>query len=146
MTFVYADGSRNLLHMIFVGMLDGAEARRMLDAAKRALESLRPGFAILTDLRDLRAVKRDAIKIIEELMDLCNERGLGKVVRVLPVETENFGFAIMSFFHYSHDVHVVTCLNLEEAGAHLSAASGSSNHTPDGIRQATDGLPPDTSG
>ena len=120
MNFVYADASRNLLHLIYVGTLDKAAAEQMLDAVKRARVCLRPGFDILADLRDLKAVEKDAVSSIHEQMHILDARGAGKVVRVLPNETENFGFAIMSIFHYGQEVRFVTCLNLEEAGAVLS--------------------------
>ena len=129
MHFVYADASRNLLHVIYVGTLDKAAAQHVRDAVKASRVSLRPGFDVLADLRDLKAVDNDAVTIIDELMDFLNECGAGKVVRVLPDETENFGFAIMSIFHYGRDVRVVTCLDLEEAMAALSFSRGRSNKT-----------------
>ncbi len=97
MNFVYADDSRNLLHMIYVGTLDKATAQKTLDAVKTACARLRPGFAILADLRDMKAMDKNAVKIIDEMMEFLNERGAGKVVRVLPDKMENFGFAVMKF-------------------------------------------------
>jgi hypothetical protein len=132
--FVYVDESRNLLHLIYVGTLDGREAQRLFDTAKSALAPLRRGFDILADLRDLKEVKGDAVKIIDRLMDLCNEHGVARIVRVVSGETENFGFAIMSCFHYDQHVRFVTCLNLEDAVARLSAGKNS-NRTPDTIRK-----------
>jgi hypothetical protein len=124
MSFIYADESRNLLHLIYVGKLDSAEATRLLAAARSALVPLRRGFEILADLRDLKAVEHDAVAIIDELMDLCNEHGVSVVVRVVSKETENFGFGIMSCFHYDHDVHFATCLSLEEGVARLTPHGG----------------------
>jgi hypothetical protein len=130
MNFVYADEAQNLLHLIFVGTLDRAAGQPLLDAVKRALLPLRPGIVVLSDLRDLKAVDKEALPCIDELMELVNAHGVRKVVRVLPAPTENFGFAIMSLFHYGHDVRFVACLQLEEAVAHLPA--GGSAHTPAG--------------
>jgi hypothetical protein len=130
--FVYADESRNLLHLIYVGKLDCAEAKRMFDATKRTLAPLRRGFDILADLRDLKAVEKDAVKIIDKLMDLCNERGVRRIVRVVSNHTDDFGFGIMSCFHYDHNVRFVTCLTLNEAVERLSAGTRRSNQTQDG--------------
>ena len=130
MNFVYGDESRNLLHLIYVGTLDKVAANLLLDEVKAVVERLRHGFDILADLRDLKVVEEDAVKIIDELMDLLNARGVGKIVRVLPGETENFGFAIMAFFHYAHDVRFETCLNLEGAVARLAIPRKNSNNAP----------------
>ena len=141
MNLVYVEESRNLLHLIYVGTLDKAAAKQLLDAVKTVLVRLRPGFDILADFRDLKVVEKDAVKIIDELMDLLNARGVGKIVRVLPDESENFGFAIMAFFHYAHDVCFETCLNLEEALARLAIPRKNSNNMPASIHQSTDGSP-----
>ena len=56
-------------------------------------------------------------------MELCTQKGLESVIRVLPAEARNdIGFAIMSHFHYGPDVRIVTCDNLEEARSHLAGA------------------------
>ena len=123
MSFAYADDTRNLLHLIYVGTLDRAEAKALLEAARKVLPSLRRGFDILSDLRDLKVIEREAVEVVDELMELCNQHGSGRVVRVLPNATENFGFPIMSIFHYDRDVRFVTCLDLEEATKHLLGGS-----------------------
>ena len=141
MNFIYADDSRNLLHLIYAGTLDAAAAQQVFDAVKTAAVRLQPGFDLLADLRDLKAVHKDAISIIAEQMNFLNTRGVGKIIRILPEATENFGFAIMSIFHYGHDVRFVTCLKLEEAVAALSPGKGSSKKTPDSIRPPADKPP-----
>lgn len=120
MNLVYTDNSQNLLHLIYVGTLDRASAIQLLDAVKTASARLRHGFDILADLRDLKVVDKDAVRVIAELMELLDERGARKIVRILPNDTENFGFGIMSIFHYGNDVRFVTCFNLEAALASLS--------------------------
>ena len=53
---------------------------------------------------------------IGQIMELCTQKGLESVIRVLPAETRNdIGFAIMSQFHYGPHVRIVTCDSLEEA-------------------------------
>ena len=136
MNFVYADEARKLLHVIYVGTLDTAAAHALLEATRGALRSLTPGFDVLSDLRELKAVDKEAIAEVDELMDLINAHGVGKVIRILPAATEDFGFAIMSLFHYGHAVRIVTCLHLEEAVARLATPAQRSGHTPG------DNLPP----
>ena len=133
MNFVYADESRKLLHLIYVGTLHKAAAQAVLEATRVALRSLPPGFDVLSDLRELKSVDKEAIPTLDEIMDLVNAHGVGKVVRILPAATEDFGFAIMSLFHYGHAVRIVTCLHLEEAVARLSTTAKSSGHPPEGM-------------
>lgn len=124
MNFAYGDDSRNLLHLIYVGTLDRSKAEALLEATRKALVSLHRGFDILSDLRELKVIERDAVAVIDELMEVCNAHGSGRVIRILPNATENFGFPIMSIFHYDRNVHFVTCLSLEEAVKHLCGRSG----------------------
>ena len=58
---------------------------------------------------------------IGQIMELGTQKGLESVIRVLPAEPRNdIGFAIMSQFHYSADVRIVTRDSLEEARDHLA--------------------------
>lgn len=122
MHFVYADPSRNLLHQILAGTLDRADAVKVLADVKRALAGLRPGYVLLSDLRDLRAVDEDAEGSVRELMELCAAHEPSLLVRILREPTANFGFTIMAIFHYRPGTPTVTCFNLEEAAAVLPPA------------------------
>jgi len=122
MNFTYADASRNLLHLIFAGTLDATAAAELLKDVTKASLHLRPGFDVLSDFRDLKSIDRKAIRMVDDLMEFLTRQGVGRVVRILPSEKENFGLAIMSIFHYGKDVRFVTCLNLEEAGKILTPA------------------------
>jgi hypothetical protein len=54
-------------------------------------------------------------------MELCADKGLASVVRVLPPEPRNdISYAILSQFHYGPDVRIVTCDNVEEAASQLA--------------------------
>lgn len=141
MNFVYADESRKLLHLIYAGTLDKAAAQALLEATRGALHALTPSFDVLSDLRELKAVDKDAIAALDELMDLINAHGVEQVVRILPAATEDFGFAIMSLFHYGQAVRIVTCLCLEEAVARLSFTTRGSGQPPKGKLPPADGQP-----
>jgi hypothetical protein len=54
-------------------------------------------------------------------MELCADKGLESVVRVLPPEPRNdISYVILSQFHYGPDVRIVTIDNVEEAASHLA--------------------------
>jgi len=116
MNFTYADAARNLLHLIVAGTLDKAAAKQLLEDVIKATSLLRQGFDVLSDFRDLKAIDREANRLVNDLMEFLTQQGVERVVRILPSEKENFGLSIMSIFHYGKDVRFVTCLNLEEAG------------------------------
>jgi hypothetical protein len=57
---------------------------------------------------------------MEQIMDLCGEKGVAMVVRVVPDPHKDIGYNIMSLFHYTRDVIIVTCSNLDEAASALA--------------------------
>ena len=120
MHFLYADPSRNLFHQILAGQLDVAEAGHVVELARKILPRLQPGFDILTDLRELEVLEPGAEDSIKALMDVCNAHRPRQVVRVVTSVTNNYGFTVMSYFHYTHGLPLITCLSLKEAWAHLS--------------------------
>ncbi len=83
------------------------------------IADLKPGFRILVDLRNLRALGPAVTRDITRAMDLCNEGGVSKVVRVVPGPLQNFGFTIMSHFHYGNHVQVHSYETMAEADQHL---------------------------
>jgi hypothetical protein len=56
-----------------------------------------------------------AVPHIRRIMDLCNQRGVAMVVRVIPDPQKDIGLNIMSLFHYKRQVRIVTCQNLAQA-------------------------------
>jgi predicted choloylglycine hydrolase len=76
---------------------------------------LRPGFRLLTDLSGLESMDLACVPYIEQMMDLCNKKGVEMVVRVIPDPHKDIGLNIMSLFHYPRRVRIVTCETLEEA-------------------------------
>jgi hypothetical protein len=78
------------------------------------------GFQILVDLKDIKSMDVSCASWIRKIMDLCNEKGVAAVVRVIPDPRGDIGLRIMSFFHYRGDVRIVTCEGIEEANKILS--------------------------
>ena len=109
------DQSRDILHLTLMGTIDAAEAETVLSELERRREELQKGFTILTDLTSLEALEPSTAPYIQKTMDLCNECGVGKVIRIILEPAQNFGFTVMSYFHYDEGVPVVTCSTLEEA-------------------------------
>ena len=53
-------------------------------------------------------------------MKLCDEKSISAVVRIIPDPKRDIGLQIMSHFHYSGDVKIVTCESLSGAMEILS--------------------------
>jgi len=75
----------------------------------------------LGDLTELQSMDVACAPHIEKAMDICNEKGASMVVRVIPDPHRDIGLQIMSYFHYSGDVQIVTCETLAQAEEILRA-------------------------
>jgi hypothetical protein len=79
------------------------------------LAELPAGFRLLTDLTHLESMDLACRDGIAHNMQLCERKGIGFVVRVIPEPDKDIGFNILTAFHYKHSVPVCTCRSLEEA-------------------------------
>lgn len=114
----------NLLKVSYIGRIWPAESRLAAEKIELLLSDLQPGFRLLTDLRSLEAMDLGCVPDIERVMDLCDCKGVIMVVRVIPDPRKDIGLNIMSLFHYSRRVRIVTCETLEEAERALASPIG----------------------
>lgn len=115
MHLIYPDATRNRLHLILVGVFDKASGRAVLRDVKAVLKILPRGFDLLTDLRDMKSLSQDGEAYIKSIMALFGAHGIKSIVRILNTPTDDFGFKLMSYFHYGPKVPILICANLEEA-------------------------------
>ena len=116
------DQPKNLLVIRYNGHIGADETERGLEDVRAGLLKLQSGFRLLADLTDLETMDVACAPHIEKAMDLCNEKGASLVVRVIPDPHRDIGLQIMSYFHYSGDVQIVTCQTLAEAMETLRSA------------------------
>lgn len=116
------DEPQNLLTIRYRGSVGPQEAERCLGEVRAALPRLQTAFSLLADLTELDLMDVACAPYIEKAMDLCNERGISTVVRVIPDPTRDIGLQIMSYFHYGGRVRIVTCETLVEAREILGGA------------------------
>ena len=105
----------DLLIIRYAGRVGVAEVEQCFAATETALPSMRPGFRLLVDLTQLESMQPACVPSIRKIMQLCNQRGVSLVARVIPDPTRDIGLQIMSYFHYGPAVRTITCANLEEA-------------------------------
>jgi len=93
------------------------------EALHTHLEQVMPrckkGFRLLTDLSLLENMEQEAYRTIEKSMELFNQHGVSKVIRVIPDPAKDIGFNIMSLFHYSSGVKIHTYQSIKEAQKYL---------------------------
>jgi hypothetical protein len=115
--------SANLLKVSFTGQVRTEDSKRGAERIELLLTELQPGFRLLTDLRSLEAMDLGCVPYIERVMDSCDHKGVGMVIRVIPDPHKDIGLNIMSLFHYSRRVRIVTCETIKEAERVLAAST-----------------------
>ena len=110
------DRAQRLLKIIVAGDTTIEEVSSALENLRSLLKEIQPGFRLLADLRALVSMPTTAAPYLGEVMELCAEKGVSLVVRMLPPDpSKDIGLAIISQFHYPPDVLIVTCATTEEA-------------------------------
>lgn len=108
------------LVITFQNDLSRQDAEQLYSYVHKNIAKLKKGFHVIGDMSGLERMDRGARLFIEQLMDLLNNHGVSKVVRILSDKNEDFGFNIMSLFHYSKGVTIHTFRSYQEAKKHLS--------------------------
>lgn len=120
MFIVDIDRVQHLLKITGEDHIAPEDARLCFERLKSLLTDIPPGFRLLSDLSGVKSMPTTTAPYIGLIMELCTEKGLQSVVRILPPERRNdVGYAILSQFHYGPDVRIITCDNVEEAASHL---------------------------
>ena len=112
---VEVDKKNNLLKFTIASVLTVKEAALGLKETEKALLQLKPNLFILTDISNVEDFDNLTKNYIDQIMDICNEKGVVKIARVIPNLGKDIGLNIMSLFHYHKDVKTITCNNSEEA-------------------------------
>ena len=118
---VETDTARNLLLIAYREHVRPAELAQGRAQVAAALEAMKPGFRLLTDLSGLDSMEYACAAEIEAMMDLFRAKGVAEVVRVVPDPRKDIGFAVMSHFHYDRETPVLTVDSRAEALEKLSA-------------------------
>jgi hypothetical protein len=118
---VEADLSRQLLIVTYTGDVGIREVRDIFEKMQTFLPEMRPGFRLLTDLTHLKSMAPSCTSYMKKIMDLGDEKGVALVVRVVSDPRKDIGFNILSLFHYTRAVVIVTCGNRDEAERALAS-------------------------
>jgi anti-anti-sigma regulatory factor len=119
MFLVTVSKPRQILHLCFSGHVTAGELARARTDVVSLLGELNAGFRLLTDLSAVEVMDAACAPEIGRVMELCEEKGVGLVVRVIPDPGKDIGMNMLSFFHYRRHPITVTCASMTEAAARL---------------------------
>jgi anti-anti-sigma regulatory factor len=110
------DPLQRLVKITVAGDATAEEVISARESLRAVLKDVQPGFRLLADLSAVVSMPTSVAPHLGEIMELCAEKGVALVVRLLPPEpSKDIGLAIISQFHYPPDVPIVTCATMEEA-------------------------------
>lgn len=113
------DHKNNRVHLTLSERFDEAQAHSLLRELRQRFEELGEDFHVLCDMTSLTEFEHSARPHFRAMMDVCNEGGVKKIIRILPNPLHDFGLTVMSHFHYGNGVQIVTCKTFDEALKHL---------------------------
>ncbi len=115
------DRKCNALVIEFIGTIDAAQAEHSFLEVRKVLPKQAKGFKLLTDFTLAESMDIKIKESVEKAMDFLNERGVTEILRVIPDPAVDIGFNILSAFHYSKKVAVLTLQSRDEAEARLKS-------------------------
>jgi anti-anti-sigma regulatory factor len=112
---VEVDQEKKLLVIHYRGCVGAPDVKQCAEEVRAALQKMQSGFRLLADFTELESMDVTCVPHIKNIMELCDEKGVSSVVRIIPDPKRDIGLQIMSYFHYSGEVNIVTCENLSDA-------------------------------
>jgi hypothetical protein len=110
------DRSQRLVKITVAADVIVEELKSAIENLASLLRDVEPGFRLLADLSALVSMPTTAAPYLGQIMELCAEKGVALVVRLLPPDpSKDIGLAIISQFHYPPEVPIITCATMNEA-------------------------------
>ena len=119
--------AKQLLYLSFIGRVSAEQLQQSREDIVLLLADLQSGFRILTDLSRLDSMEASCAKEIGEVMELCEQKGVGSVIRIVPDAGKDIGLNILTLFHYRRRPRIITCSNLAQAEEALQWQKQDSN-------------------
>jgi hypothetical protein len=86
MAFIFeirGDAFRNRLYLRMAGFMTDDDAVRVADTIIAEVQKLKPGFAVINDIRDLKPTSQTATDQMRRAQDASAKLGNGRVIRVV---------------------------------------------------------------
>jgi len=111
---------KQLLYLSFIGPVNADELVRGRKDVSAFLGELNPGFRVLADFLRLESMSVDCAPEIGKVMEMCEQKGIGLVVRVIADQSKDIGLEILTHFHYRQRPQIANCTTILEAARLLS--------------------------
>jgi hypothetical protein len=115
MLLVTANKARQLLYLSFIGRVSVEQLQQGHEDVVSLLADLGSGFRVLADLSRLDSMDINCAPEIGRVMELCEQKGVRLVIRIVPDPSKDIGLNILSRFHYRLRPRIMTCASLAEA-------------------------------
>ncbi len=112
---ILLEGQNNFLRILFSGAVRYDDIAAQIPALAEALKSLQPGFSLVTDLTEVDSMDAGCVPAIKKTMDMLRDRGVQRIVRIIPDTSKDIGMNILSLFHYPRGVKIMTVETRAEA-------------------------------
>jgi hypothetical protein len=116
---IQQDTLRNTITINIKGLFTEGHAEDVHARLERILPELKPGFTLINDLSEFENIEDGVRKLIKKSMDLINSHNPSRIIRIVPDFSKDIGFNILSLFHYSRDVKIITLKSADEARGYL---------------------------
>jgi MFS superfamily sulfate permease-like transporter len=80
---IQADIGKNRVFIRIQGQLDDADAPGVGDAIIRAMDRMRPGFALISDLTEAEPMGPQGVEQLKRVITASRERKVGQTVRIV---------------------------------------------------------------
>ena len=115
MVLITSNKYQRLLCVNYVQRVTPAELESSRSDLVALIAEMPAGFRLLANLSGLEAMDPECEAELGRTMDLCNQHGVGLIVRVIPDPSKDIGLSILSVFHYPQQPRTINCQNLAEA-------------------------------
>ena len=113
------DQARNTVIIEFIGKVDVVQTESFLKDIQAVVPKQGKGFRLLTDFTALEEMEDNVQAFIKKTMDYFDQQGVTQILRVIPTLDQDFGFNLLSLFHYSKKVKFLTLKSRAEADERL---------------------------
>ena len=131
MFFATVNKPKQLLYLSFSGRVSVEQLQQGREDIVLLLADLQSGFRVLADLSRLDSMDTSCATEIGKVMELCEQKGVGLVIRIVPDPAKDIGLNILTLLHYRRRPRIITCSSLAEAedALQLQTDAGFKNST-----------------
>jgi len=115
MYLVSVNKLRKLLFLSLAGNVRADELVKGREEIEILLADFPTGFRLISDLSQLDTIDPDCVPEIGLVMELCDQKGVELIIRVIPDPSKDIGLNILSLFHYPRRPRTIVCDNLADA-------------------------------